>query len=202
MGPELQRFAIQNFVDACDGEGGAALMTKGLKEVGAYKETDGVLYKLTLLRSVSGTFPVHNDCFVSFENENADSIGTIDYEYAVCFHGTKADLTAETKKYVTPMLAAEIGNGSGGYLPEKQSFMESNVAVAAVKLAECGKGLILRLNNPTETSEIAKLRFLKTPKVAYLCNMLEEKEKEVLPEGDTVSFEIGAYKILTLYVEF
>jgi len=202
MGPELSRFAIQNFVDASDNKCGLTLMTKGLKEIGAYKEFDGALYKLTLLRSVSGTFPVHNDCFVSFDNENSDSIGEINYEYALYFHNENANLLEETKKYVTSMLSAEIGNGNGGTLPEVHSFIESNTTIAAIKLAENKNGLIVRLNNPTEKAEIAKIKLFKSIKTAYLCNMLEEKEADVQIDSNEISFDIGAYKIATLYVEF
>ncbi|MBO5008699.1 MAG: hypothetical protein J6D26_07675 [Clostridia bacterium] len=202
MGPELSRFAVQNFVDAFDGNSGLTLMTKGLKEIGAYKEFDGILYKLTLLRSVSGTFPVHNDCFVSFDNENSDSIGKINYEYALYFHSEKANIIEETKKYITPMISAEIGNGSGGILPEVHSFINSNVTVAAIKLAENKKGLIIRLSNPTDISEFANVEFFKSIKTAFLCNMLEEKETDVSIDNNKISFELSAYKIATLYVEF
>ncbi|MBP3361596.1 MAG: hypothetical protein J6N52_12115 [Clostridia bacterium] len=200
-GPEVLRFPIQSFVDVSDNWGGIQLITKGLKEVCAVKET-GTKLNVTLLRAVGGTFPVHNDCFISFENENSNSLGEISYEYALNFHTAEEELCAVSECCTTPVLSAEIGSGKQGNLSEKESFIVSdNVPVTSIKLSEDKNGIILRLNNPTSEKKRVSVKFRSKILDAYLCNLLEEKTEDVKICENSADFDVDKYKIITLFAK-
>ncbi|MEG1442440.1 MAG: glycoside hydrolase family 38 C-terminal domain-containing protein, partial [Oscillospiraceae bacterium] len=206
-GDELRRFTIENFVDISDDDKGVTLITKGLKEVEVIKE-ERVTINLTLLRSVSGTFPIHNDLFIGFENETSQCIGEHVFEYALFFHKKEENLQnvmKESKSYTAPLLSAEVGSGNGGTLPNITSFFKINTAAVnmnCMKLSEDKNGIIIRLNNPTAITKKCEISFLKNIKNAAKVKMNEEKicDLEIINNG--LNLEIIPYKIETIYVEF
>jgi len=205
-GAELERFTFHNFVDLNNGKASLALMTKGLKECGVTRDQGAVL-NLTLLRAVTGTFPIHNDLFLQFEEETSQGIGEHLFEYALFIH--KGDyrqgrVLEESRKYLIPMLGAEIGNGKKGALNERLSFFNmanGGLSLCALKLAEDGNGLILRLNNPTGQTVKETINFDGVVKKAYAVNLAENERTPICANTRAIELTVKPYKIVTLYLE-
>ncbi|MBC7961145.1 MAG: hypothetical protein H7X94_14895, partial [Vallitaleaceae bacterium] len=124
-GPELERNALQSFVDISDGTNGMALFTKGLREVGTVNEK-GAVINLTLFRAASGTFPIHNDLLIGFEKETSQCIGEQCFEYAIMLHKggiNEGNVIEASRKYTIPLISAQIGSGKGGSLKGDTCFM-------------------------------------------------------------------------------
>ena len=198
-GPELLRFAVQNFADLSDKDGGVTLITKGNKEMFIEKDK-GCSFNVTMIRSVKGTFPVQDDCFLSFENENADCKGLIKSEYALCFHNPSEDAVANTKKYICNTLAMQVGHGNNGELPEKMSFAGSDFEISCLKREENGNRVVMRVYNPTDKAKEGFVS-LYSAKKAYLSTMGEEIIEELDVKDSKAKLELEPYKIKTVIFE-
>lgn len=206
-GPELERHAMQNFIDISDGENGFALFTKGLKEFGTVRDR-GPIINLTLLRAVSGTFPIHDDLFIGFKKETSQCLGEQTFEYSILLHKgdfEKGNVIEESRKYIIPPVSAEIGSGINGLLKEDISFVKikgSSLILCAVKLAEDGDGIVIRLNNPTGGILNEELEFFNSLGEAYLTNMNEEPVERLEIKENRIALKVPPYKVITLYLKF
>ena len=199
-GPELLRFAVQNFADLCDKDGGVTLITKGNKEMFVEKDL-GCSFNVTMIRSTTGTFPVQDDCFLSFENENSGCKGLIKTEYALCFHGANEDVIAKTKKYICNTLAMQVGHGNQGELPEKMSFASSDFEISCLKREENGNKVVMRVYNPTDTEKDGYVS-LYGAKKAYLSTMDEKVVEELEVNDSKAKLKLEPYKIKTVIFEY
>lgn len=198
-GPELLRFAVQNFADLTDKTGGVTLITKGNREMFIEKDNE-CAFNVTMLRSVKGTFPIQDDCFLAFENENADSKGIIKTEYALSFHEANASVLKKTKEYISDVPVIQIGHGKEGTLPEMMSFASSDFEIACLKREENGNRVVMRIYNPTDTKK-AGLVGLSGAEKAYLCSMDEKVTEQLNMRDSTVNVELAPYKIQTIIFE-
>jgi alpha-mannosidase len=73
-----------------------------------------------------------------------------------------------------------------------------NVIIETVKMAEDGKGLIVRLFENERSRSRIKVSTGFTLAAAYNCNLLEENERELPVEGNIVQLDITPYQIQTL----
>ena len=203
-GPELERQAMQSFLHLSDQTGSFSLFTKGLREVGTTSD-QGAVINLTLFRAATNTFPIHDDLLLGFEEETSQCYGKQKFEYAVYIGKPEMamdQVIRESRLYLTPLLAAELGAGSGGTLAPESSFLKkenSNVVLSCLKRCESdNNALILRLYNPTAASQTERLTFSKELRSAVLTNMKEEETAVLETEGARVKAELGAYQIITL----
>lgn len=202
-GPELERQALQGFIDIHDSRKGVSLFTKGIREAGTTND-NGAVINLTLFRAASNTFPIHNDLFIGFENETSQCIGHQSFEYAVLFHGIEENVLAKCRKYQTTPIAAEVGSGDSGDLPLEYSLFKLTgeySALSAVKIAEEGNSIIVRLYNPYNESIKEKIKFSFPVASACVTDLKEENGNALETDGNMVCFDIPAYKIITLKVE-
>lgn len=201
-GPELSRQAMQGYLDV-HGEGrGMALFTKGIREAETFTDGDARI-RLTLFRACTGTFPIHNDLLIGFDEEPSQCLGPQRFAYAVQLHDGTADMGCACRLYQTDLLATEVGCGSAGDQPERQqlfSLSDPRVAVGAVKLCEEGDGYIVRLNDPYGEPLHVTLTW-PHPVARVERTALDEEGGEVLGENCTaLTLDIPAYKIVTLRV--
>ena len=206
-GPELERQAMQNFLHLSDDTASFSLFTKGLKEVGTTSDR-GAVINLTLFRAATNTFPIHNDLLIGFENETSQCYGKQRFEYAVYVgkpEMTTAQVIAESRKYITPPIAAELGAGTGGQLAQELSFLKKEndrVVISCLKRCEKDeKALILRLYNPTDSVQQDHLTFDKPIRAAVLTDMKEEPVETLSANGTQLSVQLNAYQIVTLRLE-
>ena len=206
-GPELERQAMQNFLHLSDDTASFSLFTKGLKEVGTTSDR-GAVINLTLFRAATNTFPIHNDLLIGFENETSQCYGKQRFEYAVYVgkpEMTTAQVIAESRKYITPPIAAELGAGTGGQLAQELSFLKKEndrVVISCLKRCEKDeKALILRLYNPTDSVQQEHLTLDKPIHSAMLTDMKEEPVETLSANGTQLSVQLNAYQIVTLRLE-
>ncbi len=154
---------------------------------------DGRL-RLTLLRA-----PKHPD-------PNAD-IGRHEFAYAILPHAgdfRSAGVVREAYGFNAPM-AAFIGSRHDGPLPAQGRLFSvdaPNVVIEAVKKAEDGGELIVRLYEAHNARTKATLRLPRPAEKVWECNLLEDNESEAPFDGRLVSFEIKPFEIKTFKVRF
>jgi mannosylglycerate hydrolase len=205
----MQRFvAVRNARRAC------VVLTDGLPEYELLPDPQGVL-AITLLRAVGllaaedlitrpgGKAGWHN------ETPEAQCIGRHTFRYGV-FSLTAAEfadgrlLQQECERFNLPLHPIRRKNPSP--LPLEASFAtlgSSRLVLSALKEAEHGGGVVLRLWNPTQATVDDIVRFAVAPRRVVI-SRLDEAEGETLPlaDGRDIKVRIGPSGILTLRVWF
>lgn len=154
-----------------------------------YDIHDGVI-RLTLLKC--GTYP----------NPEADKCR---HEFTYSLYPHAGDFrTAGTVKRAyelnVPMTAVEIPP-QNGTLPESYSLLScdsENIVIETVKKAEDGDGVIVRLyesfNKRTQATLLAGFDF----KEAYICDLLECRQKQLKPQNGKIRLTVKPFEIVTL----
>jgi len=103
-----------------------------------------------------------------------------------------------------PMPYLCVHKPGAGTLPANGSFVKSEGAyVSAIKWAEDGNSLIVRLSNLAADAACAKLTFAVAPTAASRTNILENEMGEALAiEGNTVSVALAGNDLATVRVNF
>jgi len=107
-----------------------------------------------------------------------------------------------------PLLVAPLtGNApsSDSALPPTMSLISCDVAhvvIDTVKGAEDGEGIIVRLYEAYNQRGPVTLTFARGLATVWECNLVEENEIELAPEGNRLSFDIKPYQIRTFRVQF
>lgn len=162
---------------------------EGFHEIGVSKS--GVI-TATMLRCFGRIM------FNQIANEGAQLIGKHKFRYAVSLETNLADLI-ETKKQMMEIFT----NVKSGCDENSESLIEldGDVAVSIVKPSEDGKGIIIRLYNPTNDSKTAALKFKFEAKNAAEVDLAENVLQKSEIFNDELKMEIGPHKIKTVYVE-
>jgi alpha-mannosidase len=198
-------FPMHRFVDVSDGKVGLAIMNDGLRE---YEVTSGVerTIAVTLLRAfeialttVSKRWEHHPEMTLS------QCPGAHEFRYAIYPHaGTwdKAEVFREAERLSLPLEPAQAG-AHGGSLPKRHGFLSiepANLVVSAVKRAEDGKGLVLRVFNPTGKPVNAVVKFDRKIRAAEEITLEELPLRKLTPRGAVLKLDVAAKKIVTLKV--
>ena len=112
------------------------------------------------------------------------------------------DVYAASSAFVMP-LPFVSGTVHPGSLPQKASMFElsGDVKCSAVKMAEDGDGMIIRLYDANGQGSKVEITFAKSVQEANLMDLTEMKVLEsVQKEDDKVSFTIHPYEVATLKV--
>ena len=187
---------LRTFACVEDGTDGFAVMPKGLYEYEVFEDTRMVL---TLLRGCRIKQQVSEEKITVLDDEGILCLGEREFEYHLYFyHEDKAVLCNEAAKLYAGAQISLFGK-SYGKLPKEASLVSlgnSKVHVSAIKPAEDGKGIILRLFNPTDEVQTVTLDFGVAYKDLCLCGMDEAKKEKT---GNHL--QIPHKKIITVYVE-
>lgn len=104
-----------------------------------------------------------------------------------------------------PLVAAAVApanTGADDLSPASYSFADistTDVKFQAVKQAESGQGIIVRLRNMTESAQNVTITLNSgTFKEAWLCNLMEDPQSQLELEGNTVTVPIKANGITTI----
>ena len=192
------------FVEVNDGKVGFAVLNDGLREYEVTDNEDRAI-GITLLRAylmslctVTARWEVHP------EQELAQCLGPQERRYALYPHAgdwASGEVYQATENFNLPIKIAQVGRHKGK-LPKNLSFMElqpSALVFSGIKQAENGKGLIVRLFNPTDKAVKGALKFFKPIKKARFVTLEELPEKDItLTDPKTVPLNVGKKKIVTL----
>jgi alpha-mannosidase/mannosylglycerate hydrolase len=168
------------------------------------KVEDEVVLSLTLLRSVGW---IGREFFVTavykIPTPEAQCLGIHEFRYALLSHagGWKtAKAWQEAHSFNAPLEAVE-SDLHQGELPKSLSFVSiqpSELVVSAIKKAEEGEAVVVRLYNVSSEVVRGKLQFFKPLKRAERVNLLEEPLETLQIEGDSVEFEVSRHQIVAL----
>lgn len=189
--PEAATGPHQGFVDASDGVRGLAVATRGLPEYECLEERDGTAtIAITLLRCVEW---LSRDDLATRKGHagppvftpGAQCPGKHVFEYAVVPHPgdwSSADLASIVRRFMCPC-TAYLATRHEGDLPDEMSLLRlcgSGAVLSAVKKAEDGDALVVRVHNPKEQAQSVRLEVAVLLERAYLAG-LDEAQVSPLP---------------------
>lgn len=198
-------FPMQRFVDVSDGRAGLAVLNDGLREYEVTQDTDRAI-AVTLMRAYQVSLTT-----VSFRWEErpemglAQSPGAHEFQFRLYPHAgdyAEGGVLEEAEEFSVPLEPAQAGPHSGD-LPQKHGFLSvtpANLVLSAIKRAEDGAGLVLRLFNPTLQTIQGKVMFDRSPKAAERLTLEELPECSLPHTGTSVAVAVAPKKIVTLKV--
>ena len=116
---------------------------------------------------------------------------------------TTYNLNKEASEFVHPIAVCSARAGKGT-LPTSGQLVkiDGDVFVSAVKTAENGEGIIVRLSDISGKGGDVTLDFCKAVKSAYETDLNENVTGDLKADGNTVKADIEAYGIKTVLVKF
>jgi alpha-mannosidase/mannosylglycerate hydrolase len=189
---------FRNFVAAFDGKDGLSVITRGLCE-GCVQDRPDRPIALTLFRGFRQELRLHRTV-------DSQILGDLVMEYAlVPFRSDDGalpeSLFAQVDDYKVPRLFYVAPPHPGPLPPEGSLLVVDGPAVlSAVKTAEDGRGLIVRLFNPHPRAITATLAPAFAYRDARLTNVLEQPTRERLKPGagGKLRLRFGPKQILTV----
>ncbi|HPB29837.1 MAG TPA: glycoside hydrolase family 38 C-terminal domain-containing protein [Candidatus Sumerlaeota bacterium] len=214
-----QRAGVQHpclrFVDVSDGMSGFAVLTEGLHEYEVSEDKSRTL-GLTLLRAFEATF-----CTVSYRWERrpdqplSQQPGVHECRYAILPHDGDWEVGGvmrEAERFILPLIPCQSAplkreEAAGPLLPISCALCEiqpEGLVLSALKRAEDGNGIIVRVYNPTGKRIAGRIGFHKKPAKAILTDMKEDPlpESALKLSRGAVSVAVLSKKIVTLRVLF
>lgn len=195
---------LRTFADLTDGRDGLALLPTGLFEYEARDDAQRTL-ALTLIRACRIRLAVSEEKQTVLSDDGIQCPGVRSFEYGVCVHEgdwREAGLLGLAALRSTPPRAAMIGRGKGA-LPAEASLValaRGRVHISAVKQADDGDGIVVRLFNPADQPEPVTLTFGRPVASCVECGMNEDRSDPVAADIAGVAVEAGPKKIVTLRV--
>lgn len=187
----LRTFAcVENETD------GFAIIPMGLYEYEVFEDTR---MALTLIRGCRIKQAVSEEKITVLDDKGILCLGERSFEYNINFyHCEKAELTNIAAEIYAPVEVAFSGRGKGE-LSAENSLLEvdnKNIHISAIKPSEDGKGIVIRLFNPTDDTQTVNFNFGFKVNNLYIADMNEDIK--VKTDSKVV---VAKKKIVTLYAE-
>lgn len=187
----LRTFAcVENETD------GFAVMPQGLYEYEVFEDTR---MALTLIRGCRIKQAVSEEKITVLDDKGILCLGERSFEYNINFyHCDKAELTNVAAQNYAPVEVAFCGRGKGELSAENSllSADNKNIHISAIKPSEDGKGIVIRMFNPTDDTKTVNFNFGFKFNNLYIADMDENIKEKTESE-----IKVGAKKIVTLYAE-
>ena len=174
-------------------------------------------YGMALMNDCKYGHSVVNDSTIQLSllrsgNSSRDSIEEVNDQgehimsYSIIPHSGNyidADIVRKAYAFNNPMIARGINNSDG---ESAQSFSlvntdSENIIIDTVKKAENNDNVIFRLYESQNKKGRAKLKFGVDIKKLYLCDLLENIEKEIEIKDNTAEIDVNNFEIITLMAE-
>lgn len=218
-GSNTNHYAVQHWANVSDGDHGITLapvdahlvMFGGLNssEVsqahhGVTHGTFGAPYVTEMNKGHMYSYVINSNFCTNFQTTQS---GDILFRYSVTSHkGNWIDGRPREFGWATgnPLISLTVDGKPDGDLPESLSFCQvdkSNVMLLTMKRAEDDEGIIVRLNETEgrDTEVEITLPLLNINKV-YETNLVEENEKLMEVQGQTIRVQLKAFGITTLRI--
>jgi alpha-mannosidase len=197
---------MQRFVCVEHGNKAATVISKGMPEYELRHNSNGTLL-LTLLRCVGelgrGEIVMRPGGRGGWKNSTPDAQcqgkHTFEYGFLPRMNSWSDDIAAinhATEKVLLPIRSTRRKMEASD-LPSQLEISNPAIVLSAFKLSEDGKGIIVRMYNPSNKPQSAKITWAKVGKV-YECNLEEQDLKPIGDELNEVELTLDAYKIVTL----
>jgi len=208
----ISTFPYQYFVDINDGQRGLAVLSRNLFEYEVLPE--GNTLALTIFRAVGWLARIDllsriGDAGPLIFTPEAQCLRQMSFEYALYFHQGdcfQARVYPWAEEFNTDLKIIET-NQHRGELKDEGSFLaltskEDILQVSAIKRAEDGRGVVLRIFNPSEERLEGEIFSYYNLRRVYLVN-LEEKIKEEVKafRENRFKLEVKPKEIVTLKLE-
>ena len=207
--------AQDHFASLSDGSYGASFLNKGLPEYEAEKGGNGVIYHLTLLRSVGWLSRAdlqtrRDNAGPSLETPEAQCPGKNVFEYALVLHRKsweEAYVASEACDYATPVLSCSFYHQKRDWkgepwLPEEAGFVRlepRGLVLTCLKKTEQRGSIVLRLYNPGTKKLKGILDFAFDIKEAWNLRLDETRVAPLcVVQNHLVSFSIRPREIVTV----
>ena len=191
--------AMNGFAYKRQGSRGLAFVSGGgLHEIGAFPGEEGLL-AVTLLRCFGTAVSGH----VSVDGQMQ---GEWNYRFGLLplAQETDADIQRRLDAFAAGVKCRD--DRTWQEIPtQEHSFYRlegENVLLSTVKVAEDNAGIVFRVYNLSDTFEIARLAFDRTPQGAALTNLEEQHPEALMVTDNGVDLPVGAWQIKTVYVRF
>ena len=203
----------QNFVDINNQDLGLTIANRGLPEYEIVEEDQQSIIALTLLRCVGwlsqdGLLTRKGHAAWPLPTPGAQCLGIHTFHYSLIPHGgdwQRARTFMEAESFNTPMRCWQT-KSHRGKLPGKMSLVEikpESLILSALKKAEEGEAIILRLYNTVPQTMEGSLSFFFPLKEAYLAGLNERpRERLDIQPGNMVKVTVKGFEIITLYLVF
>jgi alpha-mannosidase len=199
-------YAQKAFVDVSDGGRGLMLANRGLPEYEVLPGEDRVTIALTLLRCVGSLarFDLSSRPGLAgplVPTPGAQMLGRHAFDYALIPHeGGWEGFYPEAHRFAVPMRARRVEDSSGA-LPGEGALLALEgpaFVVSALKRAEDGRGVVVRLYNVTSGPASGRVRLVEPFLGAELVNMEEALLAEAPLEDGWVRLEAQPNQVLNL----
>jgi mannosylglycerate hydrolase len=201
-GSEHQR----RFLAVGDGSRGIALLNAGLPEYSAAPSQLGTRLAVTLLRSVG--WLSRNDLVSRPEGAGpalptpgAQCLGEHQFELALLPFGGQWDtagVPAAAERFtLRPTVDATVGAADGGGLLE----LSGGLLLSALKKAEDGEALIVRVWNPGRSRIDGALDLNRAPRAVHEVDF-DEKIRRELPVSARIPLSLAAKEVVSLAISF
>ncbi len=192
---------LQSFVSLNDEKEGLAIFPRGLFEYEILRDKHNTI-ALTLLRACRIKLKVSEEKTTELDDLGIQCPGKQIFEYMIYPYAgdwKNSALLKVSDDYIAPFHMVQSGIGKGN-LPHKYSLINSInpvIQISAVKKAEKGNGLIIRLYNPSENEEDLHLKFNTHYKKIIDCGIAEDREELIEENTAEFKYKIKPKKILT-----
>lgn len=196
----------QTFVSVSNSKHGLTLINRGLTEYAAEETENGIILSLTLLRGVGW---IGREFFVTatykIATPDAQCMGEQQFEYSLYPHEGNWEAAKSWQaaySFNAPLEIVETPLHSGD-LPSEFSLVSlepEELVVSAVKKAESGDEMIIRLYNISERQVTGKLSAFKRVEKAMIVNLLEEPIEEMPVSCNSITFQVKKHQIITLKI--
>jgi mannosylglycerate hydrolase len=206
--PEMATLPMQHFVDVHDGEVGLALLNKGLTEYELRADEASTLY-LTLFRAMGNMIVTWWEAVGVFPDQaGSQTLRDLSFEYALYPHGgdwARGRVYREADAFASGIAAYQVSHHGSGSLPRKLGFLEiepDKLELSALKKAEEGESLILRVYNPTKAPVSGRIAAGFPIERAWETRLDEVRLRELEVEGGkSLLLDLGAGQILSIELE-
>lgn len=134
----------------------------------------------------------------NLKNDKAQLHGVHKFRYALSVETNFAKLCNEKK---TVMNTFDSINTSDSNSTAELIKFKGNIVPSIVKPSENGKGIIIRVYNPTDEQQNAEILFGFDTQNTKCVNILEEYLSDITPDGNSLTVNLPPHKITTLYTE-
>jgi alpha-mannosidase/mannosylglycerate hydrolase len=189
------------------GKRGLAFLSAGGLHEGGVRDDARRTMQVTLLRSFRQTVGT------SGERDGLE-LGEVRHRYALMPYSgelPRGAICDEVARLQGGVFTRQTGARSSGFpemegeAPATRGFVElakGALQVSAIKAAEDGKGLIVRLWNPTGKAQKDALKFWRAPAAAEQVRLDETGGERLAVDGATVGVEAAPHRIVTVRVRF
>jgi mannosylglycerate hydrolase len=207
----VNAFPQKRFVDLSNGDYGLAILNRGLPECEVIQQENGQMAAaITLLRGVEwlsrGDLTTrHGHAGPMIHTPEAQSLGVNIFDYALLPHtgnwyAEDALVLHQAQAFQTPLTtrALVVHQHTGVTLASLVDVEPATLVVSAIKQANKGQGLVIRVYNPLDREIEGKIKPGVAFKQAFMANLQEECLMPLEVQAGTIPVRIRSGGIETI----